>query len=58
MNKTASEIGMEKTNFASVHGLMNYKNISTARDMAILGNYKVKAKKLFFFGNPFLNLYI
>ena len=37
MNKVSGEIGLERTNFASVHGLANWKNISTARDMAILG---------------------
>lgn len=39
MNKLSSEIGLERTNFASVHGLINCKNISTAKDMAVLSCY-------------------
>ena len=39
MNKLSSQIGLERTNFASVHGLINCKNISTARDMALLACY-------------------
>lgn len=37
MNKLSAEKGLERTNFASVHGLVNSKNISTAKDMAYLG---------------------
>ena len=36
MNRLAGEIGLEKTNFASVNGLMNKFNISTAKDIAFL----------------------
>ena len=36
MNRLAGEIGLERTNFASVHGLINKSNISTAKDMAWL----------------------
>lgn len=36
MNRLAGEIGLEKTNFASVNGLMNRNNISTAKDIAYL----------------------
>ena len=36
MNKLSCERGLEKTNFASVHGLITCKNISTAKDMAVL----------------------
>jgi D-alanyl-D-alanine carboxypeptidase len=37
MNKHSAEIGLSRSNFASVHGLVNKSNISTAKDMAILG---------------------
>ena len=36
MNRVAAEIGLERTNFACVHGLSNKSNISTARDIAYL----------------------
>lgn len=42
MNKISGEIGLERTNFASVHGLMNYRNISTARDIGQLSYFIMK----------------
>ena len=38
MNRTANSIGMEMTYFASVHGLMNNRNISTASDIGLLSS--------------------
>ena len=42
MNKISGEIGLERTNFASVHGLMNCRNISTARDVGQLSHEIMK----------------
>lgn len=36
MNRQAQELGMTRTNYASVHGLSNAKNVSTARDIGLL----------------------
>lgn len=45
MNKKAQELGMVNTIFQNSHGLdENTKNISTARDMAILTSYAAKNK--------------
>lgn len=37
MNKTARRLGMDSTSFANPHGLPDDRQITTARDMAILG---------------------
>ncbi len=42
MNKKAIHFGLEKTHFASVHGLMNKMNISTAKDIALLSSYAME----------------
>jgi D-alanyl-D-alanine carboxypeptidase len=42
MNLLAAEIMMEQTNFASVHGMINKDNISTAKDMAYLSCVAMK----------------
>ena len=42
MNKLSHEIGLERTNFASVHGLINSKNVSTARDIGLLACFTMK----------------
>lgn len=44
MNKISGEIGLVRTNFVSVHGLMNYRNISTARDVGQLSHVILKIK--------------
>lgn len=36
MNKLSSKIGMQKTNYANSHGLMNCDNKSCAYDLCIL----------------------
>lgn len=36
MNKNAVELGMKRTNYATVHGLSNSKSVSTARDLGLL----------------------
>lgn len=36
MNRLSAEIGLERTNFACVHGLANKNNISSAKDIAYL----------------------
>lgn len=36
MNKKAVELGMEKTDYANSHGLMNVDNKSCAFDLALL----------------------
>jgi len=41
MNKFSGELGLEKTNFAVVHGLMNKNNISTASDIAYLSSIAI-----------------
>lgn len=38
MNRMANSIGMEMTYFASVHGLANVRNISTASDIGLLSS--------------------
>ena len=42
MNKNAAEIGLERSNFASTHGLPNKNNISTVRDIALLSHILMK----------------
>ncbi|ESR23576.1 D-alanyl-D-alanine carboxypeptidase [Lutibaculum baratangense] len=42
MTRTARSIGMTKTTFANPHGLPNSNNISTARDLAILGQVTMR----------------
>lgn len=39
MNKLAIYYGLERTNFASVNGLVNNKNVSTAKDLAKLSKF-------------------
>ena len=36
MNKMSQKVGLEMTHFASVHGMANRFNISTAKDVGIL----------------------
>lgn len=42
MNEKCSEIGCTNTNFINPHGLDAEGHVSSARDMAIMGNYLVK----------------
>jgi D-alanyl-D-alanine carboxypeptidase len=42
MNTKAKEIGMNKTNYANSHGLMNQNNKSCAYDIAILCDYAMR----------------
>jgi len=42
MNKFGAEIGLEQSNFAVCHGLMNKNNISTARDIGFLSCLAMK----------------
>lgn len=42
MNKKARELGMEKTNYANSHGLMNFDNKSCSFDLALLCEYAMK----------------
>ncbi len=44
MNKTAAELGMKNTYFTNVTGLQDPKQITTARDMALLLRFGVKDK--------------
>ena len=45
MNKKAKVLGMEKTNYANSHGLVNFSNKSCAYDVALLSEYAMKNKK-------------
>ena len=42
MNKKAKAIGMEKTNYANSHGLVNFANKSCAFDLALLCEYAMR----------------
>lgn len=42
MTRTARSIGMARTTFANPHGLPNSKNVSTARDLATLGQVTMR----------------
>ena len=42
MNKKAKEVGMEKSNFVTPHGLDNENHYTTAYDMAILTEYALQ----------------
>jgi len=42
MNKNCHKIGLKNTYFANVHGLSNTKNLTTAKDMAILTSHCLK----------------
>ena len=44
MNKIAKKIGLNNSNFASVHGMNNPQNISCAEDLALLCTYAMKNK--------------
>ncbi len=41
MTRRAHDIGMSKTNYVNAHGLHNPKQVSTARDQAILARYVI-----------------
>lgn len=43
MNEKAKEIGMTRTNFKNPHGLHNSAQVTTARDIARLSRYLIKA---------------
>lgn len=45
MNKKAKEIGCTNTNFVNSHGLHNDDHYTTARDMAIIGQYSLRYPK-------------
>ncbi|QGM80010.1 serine hydrolase [Otariodibacter oris] len=60
MNKYVQEFGLQNTNFATVHGLDDPNQYSSARDIAIIGShiirdlpeeYKIYAEKDFTFNN-------
>jgi D-alanyl-D-alanine carboxypeptidase len=42
MNAKAKELGMNKTNYANSHGLMNTSNKSSAYDIALLCDYAMR----------------
>ena len=42
MNRLAKKIGLQNSNFASVHGMNNSQNLSCAEDLAILCAYSMK----------------
>ena len=44
MNVVAKELGLTRTNYATVHGLNNKANRSTADDMCKLGCFLIKDK--------------
>lgn len=43
MNRRAQQLGMRHTHFTNASGLHNVKQVSSARDMAILARYIIKA---------------
>jgi D-alanyl-D-alanine carboxypeptidase (penicillin-binding protein 5/6) len=45
MNNKAKKLGMQKTNYANSHGLVNSANKSCAYDIAILCEYAMSNKK-------------
>jgi D-alanyl-D-alanine carboxypeptidase (penicillin-binding protein 5/6) len=45
MNSKAKSLGMNKTNFANSHGLINNLNKSCAYDLSILCEYAINNKK-------------
>ena len=42
MNRVAKKIGLNNSNFASVHGMNNQQNISCAEDLAFLCAFAMK----------------
>ena len=46
MNETASKIGCTNSNFVNPNGVHNENHYSTARDLALIGNYSLKFEKL------------
>ncbi len=45
MNKKARTLGLEKSNYANSHGLMNSLNRSTCYDVALLCEYAMQNEK-------------
>lgn len=46
MNETASKIGCTNSNFINPNGVHHENHYSTARDLALIGNYSLKFEKL------------
>lgn len=46
MNKTAVKIGCTNSNFINPNGVHNENHYSTARDLALIGNYSLQFEKL------------
>lgn len=46
MNQTATKIGCTSSNFVNPNGVHNENQYSTARDLALIGNYSLKFEKL------------
>lgn len=46
MNETATKIGCTSSNFINPNGVHNENHYSTARDLALIGNYSLKFEKL------------